>query len=203
MRWRKTCRLLSIFLLAFLASISGNTVYAEGDTITVGVPVTYGQTEARSMLSLINDFRTGDEAWEWNSDDTTKTIHTDLNKLAYDYDLEKVAMKRAAEIAIYFSHTRPNEADCWTAYTEAGLTGYNALAENIAAGTSYATAKAVFEGWKETDKTYSGQGHRRNMLSSRVTAIGIGHVVYNGIHYWVQEFRSPTGNTTETPSNDT
>ncbi|MGN1165803.1 MAG: CAP domain-containing protein [Lachnospiraceae bacterium] len=201
MRWRKTRRLLSIILLAFLVSIIGNTVYAEGDTITVGVPVTYGQTEARSMLSLVNDFRTGDEAWEWNSDDTTKTVHTDLNELAYDYDLEKVAMKRAAEIAIFFSHTRPNKADCWTAYTEAGLTGYNAVAENIAAG--YTTAESVFEGWKETNDNYSGQGHRRNMLSSRVTAIGIGHVVYKGVHYWVQEFRSPTGNTTETPANDT
>lgn len=202
MRWRKTRRLLSIILLAFLVSIIGNTVYAEEDTITVGVPVTYDQTEARSMLSLVNDFRTGDEAWEWNSDDTTKTVHNDLKELAYDYDLEKIAMKRVVEIAIYFSHTRPNGNKCWTIYDESGLS-YSSVAENIAAGTKYTTAEAVFEGWKETDKTYSGQGHRRNMLSSSVTAIGIGHVVYNGVHYWVQEFRSPTGSTKATTANDT
>ena len=74
--------------------------------------VTFGQTEARKILALINDFRTGDEAWYWNEDDKTKTVCTDLEPLAYDYTLEKVAMQRAAEIALLFAHARPNGTGC-------------------------------------------------------------------------------------------
>ena len=61
-------------------------------------------------------------------------------------------------------------------------------AENIAVG--YATKEDVFEGWQETNENYNGQGHRRSMLSPEYNYIGIGHVYYNGYHYWVQEFSS-------------
>ncbi|MCB6994382.1 CAP domain-containing protein [bacterium 210820-DFI.6.37] len=190
--------LLLAFLLTLAVSANCGAVFAE-DTLSVNVPVTYGQTEARSMLSMINEFRTGEDAWEWNEDNATKTTHTDLKALSYDYDLEKVAMQRAAEIAISFSHTRPNGGTCYTAYSDLGVS-CTAAAENIAAG--YGTAAAVFAGWQETDEAYSDQGHRRNMLSSDVTAIGIGHVVYNGVHYWVQEFRSPAGSAAATAAKD-
>ena len=42
----------------------------DATTFTVGLQVTYGQTEARGMLDSINAFRTGDDAWYWNKDDT-------------------------------------------------------------------------------------------------------------------------------------
>lgn len=164
----------------------------------VSLSVQYGQTEAREMLALINEFRTGEDAWYWNSDDTTKTT-VSLSELTYDYDLEKVAMLRAAEIAYSYSHTRPNGTSCFTAYSELGY-GYQAAGENIAAG--YTSAESVFEAWQESWENYSGQGHRRNMLSGSFTAVGIGHVYYNGRHYWVQEFANPVQNTTETAAND-
>jgi uncharacterized protein YkwD len=88
-------------------------------------------------------------------------------------------MQRAAETALSFSHTRPNGTDCFNLYS-----GYGACAENIAAGNS--KASATFEQWQETNEDYDGQGHRRNMLSSNLTSIGIGHVYYNGRHYWAQ-----------------
>lgn len=171
-----------------------------GETATVQLDVTYCQTEARSILDMVNDFRTGDDAWYWNSDNTTKTVCTDLSKLSYDYELEKVAMQRAAEIALSFSHTRTNGELCWTAYDEAGYT-YTAAGENIAAG--YTSAQSVFEGWAEEDEDYSGQGHRRNMLSADVTAIGIACVYYNGYYYWVQEFAAPGSSSSQaTKAND-
>ena len=168
------------------------------DSATVLVSVKYGQTEARSMLDMVNDFRTGSEAWAWDSTDTTKVEYSNLGELVYDYELEKVAMQRAAEIALSFSHIRPNGDGCFTAITG----NYYGYGENIAAG--YTTASSVFEGWKETDDSYSGQGHRRNMLGKSFTRIGIGHVVYNGTHYWVQELGyAPSGSTTATDACDT
>ena len=61
------------------------------------------------------------DAWYWNSDDTTKTTCDNLSELAYDYDLEKLAMKRAAEIALSYAHTRPNGERCFSIYDEEGV----------------------------------------------------------------------------------
>ena len=161
--------------------------------------VVYRQSEARNMLSEINGFRTGSNAWYWNEDNETKTECTGLSELSYDYELEKVAMQRAAELVVSFSHTRPNGTDCYTAYAEQGYT-YSAAAENIAAG--YGNPHAVFVGWREEDKDYSGQGHRRNMLDSDLNRIGIACVSYGGTRYWVQEFAYSDEPTTETAAND-
>ncbi|MDY5244535.1 MAG: hypothetical protein SPH40_05005 [Anaerobutyricum soehngenii] len=41
------------------------------------------------------------------------------------------------------------------------------------------------------------------MLSSDYNCVGIGHVYYNGVHYWVEVFANrPEINTTEIPAND-
>ena len=40
----------------------------------------------------------------------------------------------------------------------------------------------------EDNELYAGQGHRRNMLNSKFNCVGIGHVYYNGFHYWVENF---------------
>ena len=162
--------------------------------------VTYGQREARDMLTKINSFRTGSDAWYWNDTNTKKISASGLKTLTYDYGLEKIAMQRAAEIAVRFSHTRPNGGKSTTAYgvlkTPTG--------ENIAYG--YNSAAEVFNAWREDNENYDGQGHRRNMLDSRFKYVGIGHVVYQGFHYWVQEFNGnvystswTAANTSETP----
>ncbi len=69
---------------------------AEAATADYQVPVTYGQTEARKMIDMINGFRTGSDAWYWNQDNATKTTCANLGKLTYDYALEQAAMLRAA-----------------------------------------------------------------------------------------------------------
>ena len=170
------------------------TSFAADNIQTVYMDVTYGQTEARSMLNMINEFRTGNEAWVWN-ESNDKQIYSELNDLNYDYDLERIAMQRAAEIALSYSHTRPDGSRCFTAYDT-----YYSCGENIAAG--YTSAEAVFEAWKETNEKYEGQGHRRNMLNAGYTAVGISHLIYNGVHYWVQEFRNPLVNKEETEALD-
>ena len=161
-------------------------VKAETATTPVSISVQYGQTEARTILNMINEMRTSStDAWYWKQDDTTKTYCTNLQPLQYDYDLEKAAMQRAAEIAIIYSHTRPNNKDTFSAFYENSVY-YTYAGENIAAG--YGTADSVNDGWREDNELYAGQGHRRNMLNSKFNCVGIGHVYYNGFHYWVENF---------------
>ena len=161
-------------------------VKAETATTPVSISVQYGQTEARTILNMINKMRTSStDAWYWKQDDTTKTYCTNLQPLQYDYDLEKTAMQRAAEIAIIYSHTRPNNKDTFSAFYENSVY-YTYAGENIAAG--YGTADSVNDGWREDNELYAGQGHRRNMLNSKFNCVGIGHVYYNGFHYWVENF---------------
>ena len=73
-------------------------------------------SEARTMLQMINDFRTGENAWYWNRDNTSVTRKTGLGRLQYDEELEAVALVRAKELAVLFDHTRPDGTECFTAF---------------------------------------------------------------------------------------
>ena len=171
------------------------------EIIPVNISVKYGQTEGRKIFDMINEMRTDSfDAWCWNADNETKTRYDNLNELAYDYDLERIATKRAAELALLFDHGRPNGESFFSIYEEEGIT-YRAAGENIAMG--YRTAEAVNAAWREDGEPYNGQGHRRNMLNPKFNCVGIGHVYLDGCHYWVEEFAYRTSvNTTETTAND-
>ncbi|MBQ6117910.1 MAG: CAP domain-containing protein, partial [Clostridia bacterium] len=187
----------TLSLLLAAAVLSGLLLVhasAQSSLFTITANLTFGQTEARSMLDAVNDLRKPANAWYWTQDNKTKQTASGLRDLTYDYGLEKIAMQRAAEIAVKYSHTRPNGKDCFSANTFS----YSAVGENIAWGyNSYARAEDVFIGWSEADEMYEGQGHRRNMLGS-FTGIGIGHVIVGDYHFWVQEFGSPLTNTAYT-----
>ena len=171
------------------------------EIIPVNISVKYGQTEGRKIFDMINEMRTDSfDAWCCNEDNETKTRYDNLNELAYDYDLERIATKRAAELALLFDHGRPNGESFFSIYEEEGIT-YRAAGENIAMG--YRTAEAVNAAWREDGEPYNGQGHRRNMLNPKFNCVGIGHVYLDGCHYWVEEFAYRTSvNTTETTAND-
>ena len=178
-----------------------NDVQAVTDTTTFELPieVKFCQTEARSELDMINELRTGEDAWYWNEDDTEKIVFDNLEEIRYDYALEKVAMQRAVEAAIYYSHTRPNGGRFFTAYNDLGYSWRN-CGENVAAG--YRTASAVFTGWAEENEAYAGQGHRRNMLNADFKAVGCACVYYEGYYYWVQNFSNAVADGQETAAND-
>ena len=191
--------LLFFFCMSFLMVIPKKVNAAE--IIPVNISVKYGQTEGRKIFDMINEMRTDSfDAWCWNADNETKTRYDNLNELAYDYDLERIATKRAAELALLFDHGRPNGESFFSIYEEEGIT-YRAAGENIAMG--YRTAEAVNAAWREDGEPYNGQGHRRNMLNPKFNCVGIGHVYLDGCHYWVEEFAYRTSvNTTETTAND-
>lgn len=201
MKKTKLRLLLLLFFIGGLIILPQKANADEVEAVPVSISVKYGQTEARTILDMINEARTNSEhAWYWNKDDTTKTFCTDLKKLEYDYDLERVAMKRAAEIALSYDHERPIGGYAWDTYGQENIR-YSHAGENIAADQT--TASQVNFDWREDNEPYGGQGHRRNMLSSKFNCVGIGHVYYNGVHYWVEEFAyRPEINTTEVPAND-
>lgn len=190
-------KILSIFLslVLVISSLSISTTMFAADTQVI--TVTYHQTDARTMLGMINSLRTGSNAWYW-SEDNSKKINVNVSELKYDYDLEKIAMLRAVEIAKSYSHTRPNGEMYHSAYPQGSFTS---CGENIAMGTNM-KAEDAFKAWREDNEKYSGQSHRRNMLSNKFTAFAVACVYYNGYYYWVQEFRNPVGNTTSTQAND-
>ncbi len=175
--------LLSVLLVLVLPlSCAVNTAQA-GDGVTVDVSAKFLYSEARSMLDMINSFRTGQDAYYLDKDNKTQVQVKGLKKLQYDYNLEKAAMLRALEIAVFFSHTRPNGKKWSTAHS-----GSYTRAENIAYG--YGSASAAFKGFREDKKKYSGQGHRRNMLDKNFTRVGFGCVKVGNTVYWAQEFSS-------------
>ena len=87
-----------------------------------------------------------------------------------------VGMVRAREVGKYFSHTRPDGRDCWSAYSDAGFSYWGA-AENIAYG--YTTESSVMSAWMNS------AGHRANILNASLTTLATG--LFNG-RYWSQNF---------------
>ena len=169
-------------LLALTIALSCGIPRAQAANVQVQLQAEYKYSEARKMLKLINGLRTGDKAWYISRNNRTRVRVKGLKELEYDYNLEKVAMQRALEIAVYFNHTRPNGAAWSSLYPK----GYSARGENIAYG--FCSVKSVFNAFAEEKENYAGQGHRRNMLNKRFTRVGIGAVQVGNVMYWVQEF---------------
>lgn len=147
MKKTKLRLLLLLFFIGGLIILPQKANADEVEAVPVSISVKYGQTEARTILDMINEARTNSEhAWYWNKDDTTKTFCTDLKELEYDYDLERVAMKRAAEIALSYDHERPIGGYAWDTYGQENIR-YSHAGENIAAAQT--TASQVNFCWRE------------------------------------------------------
>ena len=104
----------------------------------------------------------------------TERMKAGLQPYKYDLRLEKAAMVRAKEIAVKFSHERPDGTSCGTAVTQAGAG--SPTDENIGMGTS--SAAEVMKAWMDS------LGHKIAILSTNNTHIGVGY--YKG--HWVQTF---------------
>ena len=116
---------------------------------------------------------------EQKAQEVFKLVNTDrmkagLQPYKYDLRLEKAAMVRSKEIAVKFSHERPDGTSCGTAVTQAGAG--SPTDENIGMGTS--SAAEVMKAWMDS------LGHKIAILSKNNTHIGVGY--YKG--HWVQTF---------------
>ena len=153
-------RIIRIFILLFLLCVSNLNYYRAKGSNENQILIVNGQLnydKANEMLSFVNEERES----------------LGLQELKMDEELLDAAMERAAEIAVYFSHTRPNGESCFTISDKI-------YAENIAAGNI--TASSTFNQWKNS------LGHYTNMINENFTSIGIGCFSQGSMTYWVQVF---------------
>lgn len=168
---RKIRNIIALVLtLLMLIALIPTTVLAEENSYTTRIQIDGDckYSEAFEVLDLVNEIRR----------------NLGREELTMDPFFFDAAMQRAAEIAVNFSHTRPDGSSCFTVCS--GVYG-----ENIAAG--YVDAEAVVQGWKDSP------GHYSNMIGSGYTSIGIGAVKHNGIMYWVQLFGDTPYSVVEAP----
>ena len=134
--------------------------------------------EPDSAITADSDFNTAYE------DEVIRLVNAErakygLSALQKDQGAVSVAHVRAKEIVQSFSHTRPDGSSCFTAAKELGVS-YLAAGENIAYG--YADPQQVVNGWMNSE------GHRKNILSSSFSKIGVGCYSRGNTLYWSQFF---------------
>jgi uncharacterized YkwD family protein len=102
-----------------------------------------------------------------------------LPALQVDTALSKVAREKSLDMQRnnYFSHTSPTYGSPFDMMKKFGIT-YKAAGENIAKGQG--SPEEVVKAWMNSE------GHRKNILSSNFTHIGVGHVADG--NYWTQQF---------------
>ena len=172
---KKSFFVLTVFILSAVFffgcsdnSDADNDIKDENNEIVANI-----DADVKKVFELTNAFRTGNEAFYLNKDNSSTTnLVGQLGTLMLDEDLCKAAQIRANEIVSKFSHTRPNGTSCFTVLKELSIS-YSAVGENIAAGNK--SGERTFLQWKEDNEKYSGQGHRRNMLEKNFTRIGIAY----------------------------
>ena len=173
------------------------TVKANTD---VTFDVTYCQSEARDYLPLINSFR-ADTTQNWQYDTSNNVVYPGyaLSSFSYDYNLEKIAMQRAAEaiMSINVDHIRPNGE----AYYTCTYNGTRSACENCMACGGNISAAESLEMFKESGEPYAYQGHRRALLGN-YSAVGIAKILYRGLTIYVIEFGNFNSGAPATPAND-
>ncbi|WP_083954002.1 SafA/ExsA family spore coat assembly protein [Cytobacillus eiseniae] len=105
-----------------------------------------------------------------------------LQPLKSNWELARVARYKSQDMLDrkYFDHNSPTYGTPFQMMKSFGIT-YRSAGENIAAGQS--TAKEVVQAWMNSE------GHRKNILSSTYTEIGVGYVKGGSYsHYWTQMF---------------
>lgn len=123
-------------------------------------------SNAEQVLALVNQAR----------------AEVGLPGLTLNSTLLSAAHVRASEIAVSFSHTRPDGRSCFTAWDEAGVT-YMAAGENIAAGQT--SPEDVMNSW------LNSPGHYANITNPNFTELAVGCYYVPGSefgYYWVQCF---------------
>ena len=159
---KKVCFSL-LFLFLMLIPVS-----ASADDMVYGTfSPEYHYTEARRMLAIVNNHR----------------VSNGRQALVYDYELEKLAALRAAEILVSFSHTRPNGQNWSTVFNNDDYhPNYGHWGENICEGCG--SAEDAFSAFRNS------RSHNDNMLRSDYKYVAFACAEVGGSWHWVQLFHT-------------
>lgn len=169
-------------IILFICVLALNSYSYAASSTKFSITVDEDYNYANKMLKSVNEERKKDGK----------------SALKIDSNLTKIAMQRAAELVLYYSHTRPNGGGLVSIKE---LKKHKHIGENIS--TVYSPAAKFTEDniFKETDVNkiamnafMNSTGHRANILSKKYKSIGIGCVYYKGGYYWAQIFASGKGN---------
>ena len=153
--------------------------YYRGEDIDLKVSGEYQYEKTKEVLDIVNEERS----------------KQGVEPLVMDTELFETAKQRVTELAVLYSHTRPNREKCYTIFPNKGTT----QGENIEAGAFglNGTAEEVMNGWMNS------AGHRANILNSSFKYIGIGCFYHDGTYYWAQCFSDAGTEMTNYPANET
>ncbi|MCM3616498.1 SafA/ExsA family spore coat assembly protein [Sutcliffiella horikoshii] len=151
--------------------IAANSTVKNADLIYPGQKITIpqkgeGQTQEEQVAALVNQER----------------AKHGLKPLKLNWELSRVARYKSQDMIDkrYFSHTSPTYGSPFDMMRNFGIS-YRTAGENIAAGQK--TPQEVMNAWMNSD------GHRKNILSSQYTEIGVGYAKGGQYgHYWTQMF---------------
>lgn len=123
--------------------------------------------DVNSMLKMFNEIRENENLYSFEIDDR----------------LNNVADIRAKELAISFSHVRPNNTKYDELLYQNRIIVYSSD-ENIA--YRFKNAETVASYWMNSGK------YKINILSDKFTHIGVSHYAINGEDFWVVIFAQLT-----------
>jgi len=157
-----------ILLAALLTLLTAFVSFAKTTEVGPGIVIIPPEEE---LFSLVNG----------------KRGQKNLSPLIWDEGLAKVAAVRASEIAVSYSHTRPDGSAPQTAYKEAEVY-FSYAGENLAEG--YEEAADVFDAW------YRKGAQRENLLRKEFTHAAAAYYDRKNedgtvTRYWIMEFMKP------------
>ncbi|MCD7746919.1 MAG: CAP domain-containing protein [Firmicutes bacterium] len=155
--------ILTLIMVVGMVPVASITANADDEVVEVTVFGTCNYDGANEIVEKTNEARAAEG----------------LNALVMDVQLTEWAMQRAAELAIYYSHTRPDGSSRLTVTNDFSFTNYVSSGENGAIG---AYGSDVVATWMNSS------GHRAQILRSDYDAIGVGYVTIGAYSYYVQWF---------------
>ena len=168
------------------------------DIRVIEIAYSYNQTDAREdMVNYINGFRAEEDKTVYNGyTKRYEKVSYESAPLTYDYELEKLAMTRAAEEILI--------------YGKPGSLGHNRLASDLDIKNDVVMADGeclVILGKNSTaedayraflEENYTSQPHRKTMINPTFTSLGIGHIQQGAVNVWVVDFATTNSGAEET-----
>lgn len=151
------------------------TVASEGNTL-VYVPGEYETADISAILQLVNSYRREAcrNGYPNPEDSSVQLTMADYTEVQWSGDLEWIAQTRAAEGAVYQSHTRPNGYSCFSV----SHNGLSSSSETLA--WNYGSLIGGIKQWYEEKEDWVAQnadavtGHYTAMIEPDLKYIGIG-----------------------------